>query len=1015
MATAEERIPDNVQSESRKFSFTIEVDGRSVAADAGMTVVQAINAAGIELPQVCYHPSLGPIETCDTCIVEFSGSLVRACSLPAEPGQRIRTKAVSAQFARKEAMDRILKNHQLYCTVCDNNNGNCTIHNTAAKMQIEHQSYPFREKPYEEDNSNPFYRYDPDQCILCGRCVEACQNLQVSEVLSIDWGRAEPRVIWDDDVAINDSSCVSCGHCVTVCPCNALMEKSMLGEAGIMTGIESSTKAKMIDFVKETEPGYGPIFAVSELESAVRESLIKKTKTVCTYCGVGCSFDVWTKGRKILKVEPQADAPVNGISTCVKGKFGWDFVNSPDRLLHPLIRRGDHFETVSWDEALNYVAAKLGEIRGEYGPNAIGYISSSKCTNEENYLMQKFARAVMNTNNIDNCSRYCQAPATFGLRRTMGYGGDTGSITDIAQADLVMIVGANPAESHPVLATRVRRAHKKHGQKLIVSDLRKNDMAERADLFIHPNPGTDLVWLSAVTKYIVDQGWHDETFLREKVNGLEAYLPTLESYTLENASQITGIPTEQLVQAAEMIRDANRLCILWAMGVTQHVGGSETSTAICNLLLVTGNVGRPGTGAYPLRGHNNVQGAGDFGCAPDVFPGYEAVANDDVRQRYERHWNVTLPTEKGLNNHQMVDAIHEGSLKAMYLMGEDMTLVDANSNYVQDAFQKLEFLVVQDVFFSKTAQYADVILPASPSLEKEGTFTNTERRMQRLYQVLDPLGESRPDWKILMGLANRLGANWSYQHPSDIMAEAAAAAGMFAGVRYDRLEGYQSLQWPVLEDGTDSPLLYQDGFPFEGGKARLLPTQFFEPVCWSDPEEFDLHLNNGRMLEHFHEGNLTYRVRGIAEKVPTTYVEISPELAANRGVTDGTLVRIISRYGAVRVRAVVTDRVSGKELYLPMNSPKHEEAVNYLTGNASDVNTSTPAYKEVSVRMEVLDDKGPSPIKRGNYRLGQKNPLPGVQVELKWARKDYKPLVISSRTRAGSPQQSGDGKTKGAD
>ncbi|KPV45788.1 formate dehydrogenase subunit alpha [Alicyclobacillus ferrooxydans] len=992
---------------ARLETFTINVDGQKATARDGDTVLQVLNAAGIELPQVCYHSSLGPIETCDTCIVEAGGALVRACSLPAKPGLAVRTRAVAADMARKEAMDRILGNHELYCTVCDNNNGNCTIHNTASMMKVEHQTYPFQKKPYEADHSNPFYRYDPDQCILCGRCVEACQNLQVSEVLSIDWSREVPRVIWDNDAAINDSSCVSCGHCVTVCPCNALMEKSMLGEAGIMTGIEPATKEKMIDFVKQTEPGYGPVFAVSELESTLRESLIKKTKTVCTYCGVGCSFNVWTKGRKILKVEPHIEAPVNGISTCVKGKFGWDFVNSQDRLLHPLIRRGDRFETASWDEALDYVSSKLREIRSEYGPDSIGCISSSKCTNEENYLMQKFARAVMGTNNIDNCSRYCQAPATFGLRRTMGYGGDTGSISDIAQADLVLIVGANPAESHPVLSTRVRRAHKKNGQKLIVSDLRKNDMAERADLFIHPNPGTDLVWLSAVTKYIVDQGWHDAEFLNSRVNGLEVYLPSLEQYTLEHASAVTGISQEQLIQVATMIRDSKRFCILWAMGVTQHVGGSETSTAICNLLLITGQVGRPGTGAYPLRGHNNVQGAGDFGCAPDVFPGYEPVADEAIRSKYEKHWNVKLPTERGLNNHQMVDAIHEGNLRAMYLMGEDMTLVDANANYVQSAFEKLEFLVVQDVFFSKTAQYADVILPASPSLEKEGTFTNTERRIQRLYQVLDPLGESRPDWRILLEMARRMGATWDYQHPSEIMAEAAAAAGMFAGVYYDRLEGYQSLQWPVRPDGSDSPLLYMNDFPLEGGKARLIPTQFFEPVCWTDPSEYDLHLNNGRMLEHFHEGNLTYRVSGIAKKVPTTYVEISPELAYERGVENGTLVRIVSQYGAVRVRAVVTDRVQGKELYLPMNSSKHEEAVNYLTGNATDRNTNTPAYKEVSVRMEVLNEKGPSPMKQGNYRLGHKNPLPGVQVEQKWARKDYQPIVKTPVTDEDS--------TKGAD
>ncbi|MCL6549326.1 MAG: molybdopterin-dependent oxidoreductase, partial [Alicyclobacillus sp.] len=484
--------------------------------------------------------------------------------------------------------------------------------------------------------------------------------------------------------------CVSCGHCVTVCPCNALMEKSMLGEAGFLTGLPPKLWESMIHLTKAVEPGYGPIFTISEVEAELRNARIRRTKTVCTYCGVGCSFDIWTKGRKILKVEPQMEAPANQISTCVKGKFGWDFVNSPERLTKPLIRRGDAFQEATWDEALDYVASRLTDLRKRYGPDAIGYISSSKCTNEENYLMQKFARAVMGTNNIDNCSRYCQTPATEGLRRTMGLGGDTGSIRDLAMADLVLIVGANPAESHPVLSTRIRRAQKKFGQKLIVADLRKNGMAERADLWLHPRAGTDLIWIAAVTKYILDQGWEDKQFLAQRVEGLEALREWLAPYTLDHASRETGIPEQDLVRAAEMIRDAKRMCIAWAMGVTQHVMGSETSTAICNLLLVTGHVGRPGTGAYPLRGHNNVQGAGDFGCAPLYLPGYERVDDPRVRAKYEQAWGVKLPETPGLDNHQMVEAIHDGRLKAMYIMGEEMALVDSNSHYVREAFAKLD-------------------------------------------------------------------------------------------------------------------------------------------------------------------------------------------------------------------------------------------------------------------------------------------------------------------------------------
>jgi formate dehydrogenase major subunit len=510
------------------------------------------------------------------------------------------------------------------------------------------------------------------------------------------------------------------------------MEKSMIGHAGFLTSLPKKTLNGMIDIVKEIEPemGYGGILKVSEAESAMRESRIRRTKTVCTYCGVGCSFDVWTKDRHILKVAPE-HGPTNGISTCIKGKFGWDYVNSADRLTTPLIREGDKFREASWEEALQFVARRLTEIKTTHGPDAIGLISSSKCTNEESYLMQKLARAVVGTNNIDNCSRYCQAPATTGLFRTVGYGGDSGSIRDIENADLVVIIGSNTAEAHPVLATRVKSAHKLHGQKLIVADLREHEMARRADLYIRPNPGSDLVWLSAISRYILDQGLEHKAFIQQWVNGLDGYRKSLEPFTLEAAEQACGLSIETLKKVAHMIVEAKGVCILWAMGITQHTMGSDSSTAISNLLLITGNYMRTGTGAYPLRGHNNVQGAGDQGAAPATLPGYQSVDDPEVRQRFEASWGVKLPATKGLDNHLMVDAIHDGKLKAMYLFGEEMSLVDSNANYVQAAFNKLELFIVQDIFFSHTCAFADVVLPAAPSLEKEGTFTSTERRIQR--------------------------------------------------------------------------------------------------------------------------------------------------------------------------------------------------------------------------------------------------------------------------------------------
>ena len=970
------------------MSVTVSIDGSPYEAKAGEHLIDLLNGINTLIPQVCYHPQLGPIQTCDTCMVEVNGKLVRACGTAVAEGMIVSTKSAVANAAQREAFDRILGNHLLYCTVCDNNNGNCTVHNTTKLLGVEHQETPFRQKPYKEDHTNPFYRYDPQQCILCGRCVEACQNLQVNETLSINWEDPHPRVQWDGGSTIGESSCVSCGHCISVCPCNALMEKSMLGEAGFFTDLPKPALDGMIDIVKGIEPevGYGNILALSEAEASMRKSRVRVTKTVCTYCGVGCSFDIWTKDRHILKVEP-THGPANGVSTCVKGKFGWDYVNSPKRLTKPLIREGDKFREASWEEALDLVARKFGEIKAAHGPDALAFISSSKCTNEESYLMQKLARAVIGTNNMDNCSRYCQAPATTGLFRTVGYGGDSGSISDIEQAGLVLIIGSNTAESHPVLATRVKRSHKLRGQKLIVSDLRENEMARRADLFLHPKPGTDLVWLCAVSRYLLEHGLAKTEFLDRWVNGLEDYKKSLEPFTMEFAAETTGLSIEVMEKVARMIVEAKSMCILWAMGVTQHSMGSDTSTAISNLLLVSGNYMRPGTGAYPLRGHNNVQGASDSGAMPNNFPGYQSVEDPEVRGRFETAWNVKLPPVKGLDNHEMIDAIYDGKLKAMYLFGEEITLVDSNSNYVAGGVSKLEFFVVQDIFFSNTCKYADVVLPASPSLEKDGTFTSTERRIQRIYQVLEPLGESRPDWRIIQDVANRLGAGWKYSHPSEIMAEMASVTPLLAGVSYERLEGFKSLQWPVAADGSDQPQLYTKEFFFPDGKAKLFPLKYSVPTELTDGD-FDLHLNNGRLLEHFHEGNMTYQSEGISEKVPDTFVEVSPELASQRGIVSGTWVQLTSRHGKVRVRALVTDRVTNGELYMPMNSP--EIPVNRLTSSHTDVVTHTPAYKEAAVNMRVLpEETGESPLPKTNSRFGHPTPQGGVEVERKWKRADY--------------------------
>ena len=977
---------------------TVYVDGRPISGEVGKPLIEVVNRDGVELPFLCYHPSLGALQTCDVCWVEVGGRLVRGCTLRMEEGLRVWINRPAAKRARREGYDRVIAKHELYCTVCDNNNGDCEVNQRLFDMGIDGQKYPFQRKPYPIDDSNPFYRYDPDQCILCGRCVEACQNVEVNETLTIDWSMEHPRVLWDGGKPAGESSCVSCGHCVTVCPCNALQEKSMIGMAGPFTAMPSDIKRPLIELVKEMEhsTGFDGINRMSKMDRHMRQARIKRTKTVCTYCGVGCSFEIWTRDRHILKVQPVPQAPANGISTCIKGKFGWDFVNSPERLTTPLIRDGERFREASWDEAYRLIATRLTEIRDRHGNDAVAFVSSSKVSNEENYLIQKMARQIFRTNNVDNCTRYCQNPATKGLQRTVGWGADAGTIRDLEKAELILIVGSNTADSHPVIASKIKAAKKLRGQKHIVADLRRHEMAARADVFLKPKPSTDLVWLNALARYMFDAGYADMAFIDKHVLNLDEFRRSLQPYTLDYAERVTGIPIAQLKLAGDLIGRAESVCAMWAMGVTQHQGGSDTSTAISNLLLVTGNFGRPGTGGYPMRGHNNVQGADDFGAMNDIYPGYDKVTDEEARARWAKAWGVDwLPDQPGLDNHAMPIAAAEGQLKAMYIMGEDMALVGANAQHVREGLCALQFLVVQDIFFTRTAEYADVVLPGAPNLEKDGTFVNTERRIQRFYKALEPLGQCKPDWVILTELARYLGFDWRYQHPSQIMDEVSRFTPVLNGISYERLEGWNYLHWPMKPDGSDTPLLYTDGFHFPDGKARFHPVQWIEPEEQPD-QHFDLHLNNGRLLEQFHETNLSGKSPGIVHEVPQTFVEISPELAAERGLKDGSRVRLTSRRGTLQVRVVVTDRVRGNELYMPEHTRLNHP--NFLSGDQADRAVNTPAYKEIAVKMELIADDGPTPLPRHNFRYGKRTPVAGVDVERKWRRPDYaKPPIDAPR------------------
>lgn len=966
------------------MSFRVKINDKELDVSKGDTILKLLEKNGIYIPHICYNPYLGPIRTCDTCVVEVNGKFVRACETFVEENMDIRTNTDKVKVARQKAFNVILRNHNLYCTFCDNN-VDCELHDAVSRLGIYSQH--FIPKPYEIDDSNPFYVYDPKQCILCGRCVEACQDIVVNEVIKIDWKLNPPRVVWSNGKSIDYSSCVSCGTCVTVCPVNALMEKSILGEAGYFTGINSEVKEKLILAAKAGEKNFAPFMLISDIDKQMRNSMIKKTKTVCTFCGTGCSFEVWTKGRKILKVEPKPESPANGIATCIKGKFGLNFVNSK-RLTKPLIREGNGFREATWDEAISLIAKKLTEIKEKYGPDSIGIIASCTSTNEEGYLAQKFARQVIGTNNVDNCARYCQSPATTGLIRTVGYGADSGSSDDLACADLIILIGTNTAEAHPVIAGKIKRAHKLYGKKLVVIDVRKHEMAERADIFITPKVGTDIVLINGIAKYIIDQGWEDKKFISERTVGFEKFKKSLEEFSLDYVERTTGISKDIIIKIAEMIHESKGVAIAWAMGITQHQDGSETSTAISNLLLLTGNYGKPCAGAFPLRGHANVQGVGDVGALYNFLPGYQSLNDEEVRRKFEEAWNCKLPKNPGIPSTEMVDAILEGKIHAMYIMGEDKVLADSDQAKTRESFSKLDFLVVQDMFMTETAKYAHVILPAAAFLEKEGTFTNTERRIQRLYKVMEPLGESKSDGEVLQMLANAMGYNWNYSHPSEIMKEIAKLAPIFAGVTYDRLEGFKSLLWPVKEDGTDSRYLYKDSFPFPDGKARFYPTTFIKPI--ETDEEYNLYLVNGRMLEQFHWMHMTGKTPGIMYKVPETFLEVSPELARKLELKDGDAVMIRSKSGKLKTKVMITNRVSGDRVFLSIHDSK-DMNVNLVTLDNKDPTAKTPAYKETPVKIEKIESCSvcEPPLPKWNPRNAERTPQIGVKVEEKWQRKDY--------------------------
>ena len=680
------------------------------------------------------------------------------------------------------------------------------------------------------------------------------------------------------------------------------------------------------------------------------ERFDRTTTTTCGYCGVGCRLEARAVDGRVVSIAPAQDGPANRGHTCLKGRFAHQFSRSRDRLTTPLIREDGRLRPASWEEATARIVGELTRIRRDHGPDAIAGLASSRATNEDCWAMQRLMRAAIGTNNIDNCSRVCHSPTSYALRRALGYSGATGSFDDIEHADAAIIIGANPTEGHPVVGARIKQAAL-HGLRLVTIDPRRIELADYGVLHLAPRPGTNAAVLLGLAHVLEREGFVAPDFVAARTTGFDAVRELIALYPPDAVQEITGIPAADLEVAAEIYGRAGEASILWGLGVTEHKYGSEVAQLICNLALMTGKIGRPGSALLPLRGQNNVQGSSDMGALPDTYSGYRPVADEAVARRFEQAWGVPLSRRPGMKIPQMFDAAVAGDLKAMFIFGEDVAQTDPNTTHVVRALAALEFLVCQDIFETETTAYADVILPASSFLEKSGTFTNAERRIQLVGAAIDPPGEARTDFDILTGLARALGHDMGLATPADAMREIAALTPEFAGVTYERL-GRRGLQWPVAADGTDAPILYRERFEEEDGRAHFAALPYKEPGDAAD-DEFPLVLITGRRLEHYNAGTMTRRTANL-DLLPADWLELHPDDAARLWVADGDLVSVRSRVGRIEVHARVTDRIEPGHVFTAFHFP--EVRTNLLIGASADVNTSCPEYKVVAVDVRPVQE-----------------------------------------------------------
>ncbi|MCD6505015.1 formate dehydrogenase subunit alpha [Candidatus Poribacteria bacterium] len=889
---------------------SLMIDGRKVTVEEGMTILEAAKSIGIEIPHLCYMEGLPPTGACRLCVVEVEGAktLVPSCSYPVSEGMVVWTNTERVRKARRLVIELLISDHPLDCMTCEKS-GSCLLEKYAYELGVSKSRFDGERHSYPIDDTNPFFERDYSKCVLCGRCVTVCQEVQYQGVIDFIYRGFRTKIGAEFDKPLGETDCVSCGNCVLVCPVGALIEKGR--------------------------------------KRMGREWELEKIETTCPYCGCGCSLTIHVKDNRIVKVTSRSEGTVNQGWLCVKGKFAFEFTHHPDRLTKPLIKENGRFREASWNEALSLVAKKLGELKEKYGPDSIAGLSSAKCTNEENYLFQKFMRAVVGTNNVDHCARLCHASTVAGLARAFGSGAMTNSIDEIADAECILVTGSNTTENHPIIALRIKEAVMKNGAKLIVADPRKIELVSFATLWLRQRPGTDVALFNGMMNVIISEELHNEEFIEARTEGFELFRDFIKDYTPEAVERITGVPAERIIEAARIYAKARRSSIIYSMGITQHTTGTDNVLALANLAMLTGNVGRESTGVNPLRGQNNVQGACDLGALPNVFPGYQRVDDPEVRAKFERAWGVDLPSEPGLTVVEMMHAVEEGKIKAMYIMGENPALSDPNLNRTRKALQKLDFLVVQDIFLTETAEYADVVLPAASAFEKDGTFTNTERRIQRVRKAIDPPGEAMEDWRIICELAREMGYEMDYDSPAEIMAEIALLTPIYGGIFYDRLEK-GGLQWPCTDrTHPGTKFLHKDKFSRGLGKFHITP---FRPADELPDDEYPLLLTTGRVLYHWHTRTMTSRVKGLNEIYPEGVVQISSEDAEELGIKDGQLVRVRSRRGEVTARASVTDVVSKGVVFMTFHF--RESAANLLTNDALDPIAKIPELKVCAVKIE---------------------------------------------------------------